>query len=87
MQTEATEMYLITVYRLTRRTPIASTTEIAAMLGVSPPSVTERIKRLAEQGYLNYEWREGATLTEKGKRVAINILRKHRLVETFLWET
>lgn len=82
--TESTEMYLITVYRLTRRAPHASTQEIAAMLGISPPSVSERIKRLSEQGYLNHEWREGTTLTEQGERIAVNVLRKHRLVETFL---
>jgi len=85
-QTESTEMYLITVYRLTRKSPYASTKDIATMLNVSPPSVSERIKRLAEQGYLNHEWREGATLTEKGEHIAINVLRKHRLVETFLVE-
>ena len=44
----------------------------------------ERIKKLADQGYLNYEWREGATLTPKGERIALNVLRKHRLIETFL---
>lgn len=85
-QTESTEMYLMTVYRLTRKGPYAATKDIATMLNVSPPSVSERIKRLAEQGYLNHEWREGATLTEKGEHIAINVLRKHRLVETFLVE-
>jgi DtxR family Mn-dependent transcriptional regulator len=84
MQTEATEMYLITVYRLTRKAPRASTKQIASMLDVSPPSVSERIKRLAEQGLLNHEWREGTTLTAQGERIAINVLRKHRLIETFL---
>lgn len=84
MESEATEMYLITIYRLTRKAAQASTTDIATLLGVSPPSVSERIKRLAEQGYLNHEWREGTTLTPKGEQVAINILRKHRLLETFL---
>ena len=84
MQTEATEMYLITVYRLTRDTPRASTKQIASMLGVSPPSVSERIKRLAEQELLIYEWREGTSLTARGERIAINVLRKHRLLETFL---
>jgi DtxR family Mn-dependent transcriptional regulator len=84
MHSESTEMYLITVYRLTRHAPRASTQEIAAMLGISPPSVSERIKRLTEQGYLRHEWREGTTLTEEGERIAVNVLRKHRLIETFL---
>ena len=84
MHTEATEMYLITVYRLTRLAPRASTKDIATLLNISQPSVSEQLKRLTQQGYLNYQWREGATLTEKGERIAINVLRKHRLLETFL---
>lgn len=84
MHTESTEMYLITVYRLTRRAAHATTKEIATLMGVSAPSASERVKRLAEQGYLNHEWREGTTLTPEGERIAINVLRKHRLMETFL---
>jgi DtxR family Mn-dependent transcriptional regulator len=84
MHTEATEMYLITVYRLTRSAPRASTKDMAMLLNISQPSVSEQLKRLAQQSYLNYQWREGATLTEKGERIAINVLRKHRLLETFL---
>jgi len=84
MHTESTEMYLITVYRLTRQSPHASTKDVAAMLGVSAPSASERIKRLTAQGYLNHEWREGTTLTAEGERIALNVLRKHRLAETFL---
>ena len=85
-QSESTEMYLITVYRLTRKAPTATTKDIADMLEVSPPSVSERIKRLAEQGYLNHAWREGTSLTEAVERIAVNVLRKHRLIETFLVE-
>jgi len=84
MRTEATEMYLITVYRLTRLVPRASTKDIATLLNISQPSVSEQLKRLTQQGYLNYQWREGATLTGKGEHIAINVLRKHRLLETFL---
>ncbi len=86
MHSESTEMYLITVYRLTRTAPHASTKAIAEMLDVSPPSVSEQIKRLTKQGYLNHEWREGTTLTPEGERIAVAVLRKHRLLETFLVE-
>ena len=86
MQTESTEMYLITVYRLTRQTPRATTKDIANLLKISQPSVSEQLKRLAKQGYLKHAWREGAILTEKGEHIAINVLRKHRLIETFLVE-
>lgn len=79
-------MYLITIYRLTRQSHYASTKDIADMLGVSPPSVSERIKRLTREGYLNHVWREGTNLTEQGRHIAVNVLRKHRLIETFLVE-
>ncbi len=81
---ESNEMYLVTVYRLTEQASTASTKEIATHLKVSLPSVTEQLKRLDQRGYLKYEWRVGATLTEKGQQVALNLLRKHRLIETFL---
>jgi DtxR family Mn-dependent transcriptional regulator len=77
-------MYLITIYRLTRRTPYATTKDIAALLGVSRPSVSERLKYLAQQEYVQHEWREGTALTPQGERIALNVLRKHRLVESFL---
>lgn len=79
MLSESNEMYLVTIYRLTRRQPLASTTDIALRLEVSQPSVTEQLKRLRERGYVDYEWREGASLTEAGERIALSVLRKHRL--------
>lgn len=84
MLTESTEMYLLTVYRLTRNAPHTSTSDIAASLGVSLPSVSEKVKRLTEQDYLFHEWRQGVSLTPKGQKIALNMIRKHRLVETFL---
>lgn len=86
MLTESTEMYLKAIFRLTQREPYASTSGLAAALGVSPASVSEKIKSLAEQDYLIHEWREGVMLTPKGKKVALNVLRKHRLVSAFLVE-
>ena len=86
MLSESTEMYLKAVYRLTQRESYAATSKLAAELGVSPASVSEKIKSLAERGYLIHEWREGVVLTPEGKKVALNILRKHRLVSAFLVE-
>ncbi|MDX9863969.1 MAG: metal-dependent transcriptional regulator [Anaerolineaceae bacterium] len=86
MLSESTEMYLKAVYRLTQHESYAATSKLAAELGVSPASVSEKIKSLAEQGYLIHEWREGVVLTPAGRKVALNILRKHRLVSTFLVE-
>jgi len=84
MLSESTEMYLKAVYRLTQHETYASTSKLAAALGVSPASVSEKIKSLAERGYLIHEWREGVVLTPEGRQVALDILRKHRLVSTFL---
>jgi DtxR family Mn-dependent transcriptional regulator len=85
MLTESTEMYLITIYRLTRNdNTYAHTKEIAEGMNVSLPSVSEQLKRLSERGYVNYEWRQGANLTDEGERIALSVLRKHRLIETFL---
>lgn len=84
MLSESTEMYLITVYRLTTNATYASTSDIASRLGVNISSVSEKVKRLTEQGYLAHEPREGIQLTTEGQRVALNVLRKHRLVKAFL---
>jgi DtxR family Mn-dependent transcriptional regulator len=84
METESTENYLIAVYRLTLEASHASTKDIATSLGVSLPSVSQKVARLAEQGYLVHRWHEGAILTEKGRGVALRVLRRHRLIETFL---
>jgi len=84
MLTESTEMYLITVYRLTTDATYASASDIASRLGVNISSVSEKVKRLTEQGYLAHEPREGIQLTTEGQRVALNVLRKHRLIKSFL---
>jgi DtxR family transcriptional regulator, Mn-dependent transcriptional regulator len=82
--TESTEMHLITIYRLTEEQQTASIGDIAAMLGIHHSSVSEKVKRLKEQGLVQHEHHEGVSLTEDGRRIAISVLRKHRLVKTFL---
>ena len=78
-------MYLITIYRLTRNdNSYAHTKEIAQGLNVSLPSVSEQLKKLSERGYVNYEWIQGANLTDEGEHIALSVLRKHRIIETFL---
>lgn len=84
MLSESTEMYLITVYRLTDERPFASIAEVANMLGIKHSSTSEKVKRLAEQGYLVHDPREGVALTDEGRRIAVNVLRKHRLIKTFM---
>lgn len=62
------------------------TTRIAEALGVSSASVTNMIKKLAKMGLVEYESYYGATLTETGRKVALEIIRHHRLLELYLKE-
>ncbi len=77
--------YLKAVYRLEQGGQPAETTRLGAALGgIKPSSVTAMIKRLAELGLLEYVPYRGASLTAKGRRISLRVLRKHRLVELFL---
>ncbi len=86
MLSESTEMYLKAVYRLTQRESYAATSKLAAAAGRQPGQRLREDQVLAERGYLIHEWREGVVLTPEGRKVALNILRKHRLVSAFLVE-
>lgn len=63
---------------------MAKTSKIAEELGVSPPSVTEMLQKLAERGYVDYQLYYGSSLTKKGLDVAQKVKRRHRLMEQFL---
>ena len=84
MSRKSVEDYLKTVYILSRNGSAASTTEISRNLKVAPASVTEMLKKLAENGYVAYSPYHGSTLTPKGIEEAQRITRKHRLLEKFL---
>jgi len=62
----------------------ASTGQVAAALKVSPGTVTSMLKTLSESGLADYAPYEGARLTEAGCNLALRILRRHRLIESFL---
>ena len=64
-----------------------STGELAAALGVSPGTVTSMLKTLAESGLASYKPYEGMRLTKAGRRLALRMLRRHRLIELFLVQT
>ncbi|OGN88907.1 MAG: hypothetical protein A2Y88_05110 [Chloroflexi bacterium RBG_13_48_10] len=85
---QATEDYLKAIYKITRKTDRASTNDIAAMMGVSPASATGMVQKLAsaQPPLLQYEKHRGAALTLKGEQIALEIIRHHRLLETFLQE-
>lgn len=61
-----------------------STTELAAMLGVTPSTVSANLKKLARDGWIEYEAYGPVALTARGREVAIQIVRRHRIIETFL---
>ncbi|TCD47370.1 metal-dependent transcriptional regulator [Chlorobium sp. N1] len=86
MLTESSEMYLQAVYRLTEKTSQTSIGAIARHMGFSLSTVSEKVRRLADEGFLRHEWREQVSLTGKGRLRALGTLRKRRLLETFLYE-
>jgi DtxR family transcriptional regulator, Mn-dependent transcriptional regulator len=85
--TEAVEDYAKAIYALERRAdgPVG-TSALAKRLGVSPGTVTAMVKRLADLGLAVHEPYRGVTLTESGERVALEVIRHHRLIEAFLAE-
>lgn len=80
------EDYLKTIYKLETEKKGASTTDIAEAMEISSASVTNMVKRLAEMGLVNYVSYKGARLTESGKKVALEVIRHHRLLELYLLE-
>ena len=85
--TEAVEDYAKTIYALGRRSsgPVG-TSALAARLGVSPGTVTAMLKRMADGGLVQYEPYHGVRLTDAGRRVALEVIRHHRLIESYLAE-
>ena len=83
--TEAIQDYAKAIYALQRRSDGAiSTSALADRLGVSPASVTAMLKRMAEAGLVEHEPYRGVHLTEAGERVALEVIRHHRLLESYL---
>lgn len=81
------ENYLKAIYKLSEREPDSITTNaIAEVLETKAASVTDMIKKLSDKKLLKYEKYRGVTLTEKGRLIAVETVRKHRLWETFLHE-
>ena len=87
MATLAEEDYIKAFYTLggVEGNPI-STSAVSEFLQVNPASVSGMIKKLSAKRLLNYRRSHGASLTPKGKKLAVSIVRKHRLWETFLFE-
>jgi DtxR family transcriptional regulator, Mn-dependent transcriptional regulator len=84
MSRRSVEDYLKAIYDLSQTKKPVSTTDISRTLKVAPPSVTEMLKKLAGKSYITHSPYHGTRLTANGKRIAENIVRKHRLLERFL---
>ncbi len=80
------EDYLKAIYGICERGVVASTSAIAEALSVQPASVTGMVKRMAETGLLEHVPYRGVQLTDPGTREALKVLRRHRLIETYLCE-
>ncbi len=81
---ESIEMYLKSISELEVAESPVSISRLAQRLGVSPPSAIEMVKRMAEQDLVTHTPYKGAELTEKGRKRARTIVRRHRLWERFL---
>jgi DtxR family transcriptional regulator, Mn-dependent transcriptional regulator len=85
--TDAIQDYLKEIYKLEAAGRRATTSALAEVLEISPPSVTAMLKKLATLRLVKHERYRGATLTEQGERVALEVIRHHRLIEQYLVET
>ena len=82
----AVEDYLKAIFKLQGENLPVSTTALAAELDRSAASVTNMVKGLAEQGLLDHEPYRGVRLTPHGESTALRIIRRHRVIETYLIE-
>jgi DtxR family Mn-dependent transcriptional regulator len=79
------EDYIKAIYHLSETENVSvATNAIAEQMSTKPSSVTDMIKKLSEKSLVNYKKYQGVSLTEKGRLVALTIVRKHRLWEVFL---
>lgn len=87
MQSFTEENYLKSIYKLQEQNGEAvANSDLAKVMEVHSASVTDMLKKMAKKKLINYEKSKGFKLTEKGKQIAISIIRKHRLWEVFLVE-
>jgi DtxR family Mn-dependent transcriptional regulator len=86
MPTSTVENYVKRLYMEQQRSPdrLVPMGRLAAVMGVVPGTVTTMVKALGEERLVHYEPRSGVRLTRSGERLALHVLRRHRLVELFL---
>ena len=86
MPTSTVENYLKQIHHLQQHAPgpLVSMGKLAEAVGVSPGTATAMIKTLGDSGLVDYEPRGGVRLSNEGERLALHVLRRHRLIELFL---
>ena len=84
MRTEADENYLKEIYALALDHERVTTSMLANRFGYSPATVSGMLKKLAALDWVVYEPYRGVTLTGAGREIALEVIRRHRLIETFL---
>lgn len=84
--TPVVEDYLKMIYRIAQESGQVRTVALAEALNVKPASVTAMLKTLAELKLVEYEPYYGVTLTDAGEKVALEVIRHHRLIELYLVE-
>lgn len=82
--TTAVEEYLECIYRLQEEGGVAKTSAIVKSLRVAPGTVTNTMERLKKEGFVTHFSYRGVKLTEKGRRIALRVIRRHRLSERLL---
>jgi DtxR family Mn-dependent transcriptional regulator len=84
MFTRSTEDYLKHIFELQQEGSKVNTSTLAGVLNISSASVSEMISKLTKTGWIKNIPYRGFSLTKKGEKIAINLIRKHRLIEVFL---
>ena len=82
--TRSVEDYLKVIYHLSSQGGFATTSDIAGALEVAPPSVSGMVKRLSETGLIEHVPYRGVQLTNQGRRAALRMIRRHRILEVYL---
>src|SRR5271170_7988717 len=84
MINRSTEDYIKGIYRLQKEGHSVSTSVLAKHLKIGDGSVTDMVKKLSDKNLLRYEPYQGVRLTQQGRRLAMKMVRRHRLWEMFL---
>ncbi len=85
MYSQSEENYLKAIFLLGKKTDkVVNTNQLAERLNTKASSITDMVKKLSDKELVDYEKYKGASLTQNGEKIALAIVRKHRLWETFL---